>query len=119
MSDIDTGTQPSRMQESYFAAKPTAFTRFMADVPPVADVALRRHQRQDGADHLPQPRVSASRPRATAPLDAGRLSLHAASTSATVFGIGGPSTRLPDFVTSTSSSMRYRARCGTSPLPCS
>ena len=32
--------------------------------------------------------------------------LHAASTSATVFGIGGPSTRLPDFVTSTSSSIR-------------
>jgi hypothetical protein len=29
MTDIDTGTQPSRMQESYFAAKPTAFTRFM------------------------------------------------------------------------------------------
>ena len=48
-----------------------------------------------------------SEPRVPGP-GAPRVSyaLHAASTSATVFGIGGPSTRLPDLVTSTSSSIR-------------
>jgi hypothetical protein len=30
MTDTDTGSEePSRLRESYFAAKPTAFTRFM------------------------------------------------------------------------------------------
>ncbi len=29
MSDISTGEQPDRVKESFFATKPTAFTRFM------------------------------------------------------------------------------------------
>jgi hypothetical protein len=29
MSDIQTGDQPDRLKESFFATKPTGFTRFM------------------------------------------------------------------------------------------
>ena len=29
MSDTDTGEPPDRLKESFFATKPTAFTRFM------------------------------------------------------------------------------------------
>ncbi len=107
MTDIDTGTPPDRMQESLLRREADGLHAVHADISPVADMAVCRHQPQDGADHLPQPRVSAEIARGLPPrrTPAG-YPLHAASTSATVFGIGGPSTRLPDFVTSTSSSIR-------------